>query len=51
MQWDHTATGGFTTGTPWLPMVDPEARNLADQRDDPDSLLTLYRRLIARTGE
>jgi alpha-glucosidase len=45
MQWD--AKGGFTTGTPWLPMVDPAQRNVADQRDDPDSLLNHYRALIA----
>jgi alpha-glucosidase len=46
MQWD--ASGGFTTGTPWLPMVDPAERNVADQRDDPGSLLHHYRDLIAR---
>jgi alpha-glucosidase len=46
MQWD--ASGGFTTGTPWLPMVDPEKRNVAGQRDDPGSLLNHYRELIAR---
>jgi alpha-glucosidase len=46
MQWDATATGGFTTGVPWLPAVDPQDRNVAAQRDDPDSLLHLYRRLI-----
>jgi alpha-glucosidase len=45
MQWNRD--GDFTMGTPWLPMVDPEACNVADQRDDPDSLLNLYRRLIA----
>jgi alpha-glucosidase len=45
MQWD--ANGGFTSGTPWLPMVDPAERNVADQRNDPDSLLNLYRELIA----
>jgi alpha-glucosidase len=44
MQWSRD--GGFTAGTPWLPMVDPERRNVADQRDDPDSLLNLYRKLI-----
>jgi hypothetical protein len=27
--------------------VDPAERNVADQRDDPDSLLNLYRDLIA----
>lgn len=46
MQWD--SSGGFTSGEPWLPMVDPEDRNVADQRDDPDSLLNHYRDLIAR---
>jgi alpha-glucosidase len=30
MQWDSSPNGGFTTGTPWLPLVDPEARNVAD---------------------
>jgi alpha-glucosidase len=45
MQWD--ASGGFTTGTPWLPMVDPQTRNVADQREDPGSLLNHYRNLIA----
>jgi alpha-glucosidase len=44
MQWD--ATGGFTTGTPWLPLVDPEERNVEGQRGDPGSLLELYRRLL-----
>ena len=44
MQWD--AEGGFTTGMPWLPLVDPEARSVAAQRGDPDSLLELYRRLL-----
>jgi glycosidase len=46
MQWSRD--GGFTSGRPWLPMVDPERRNVADQRDDPDSLLCHYRQLIAR---
>jgi alpha-glucosidase len=47
MQWDATRNGGFTTGTPWLPLVDPARRNVADQQRDPDSLLALYRDLIA----
>ena len=47
MQWDASPNGGFTTGTPWLPLVDPALRNVAAQRDDPDSLLQLYRRLIS----
>ena len=47
MQWDATASGGFTTGRPWLPLVDPATRNVADQAGDPRSLLSLYRDLIA----
>jgi alpha-glucosidase len=47
MQWDASPNGGYTRGTPWLPLVDPEVRNVADQASDPESLLSLYRRLIA----
>jgi alpha-glucosidase len=47
MQWDTSPNGGFTTGRPWLPLVDPAARNVAAQREDPDSLLSLYRDLLA----
>jgi alpha-glucosidase len=50
MQWDASAGGGFSTGTPWLPLVDHAARNVADQSSDPGSLLALYRRLIAVRG-
>ncbi len=47
MQWDGSATAGFTTGEPWLPVGDTcEGRNVADARDDPGSMLTLYRALI-----
>jgi alpha-glucosidase len=47
MQWDASPNGGFTTGTPWLPAVDPAARNVADQRRDPASVWSLHRDLIA----
>jgi alpha-glucosidase len=53
MQWDPHPLGGFTTGDPWLPVVDPEVCNVADQDGDPDSVLALYRALIdvrARLG-
>jgi alpha-glucosidase len=46
MQWDPSPNGGFTGGAPWLPLVDPQERNAADQLADPDSLLTLYRGLL-----
>ena len=38
--------GGFTTGEPWLPPIDPAERNVEAQRADPDSLLNHYRQLI-----
>jgi alpha-glucosidase len=46
MQWTGGPRGGFTTGTPWLPVNDPRRTNVARQRTDPDSLLSFYRRLI-----
>ncbi|MDP8923803.1 MAG: alpha-amylase family glycosyl hydrolase [Chloroflexota bacterium] len=50
MQWDATKRAGFCAdaATPWLPLA-PEADrvHVAAQRDDPGSLLSLYRRLLA----
>ena len=46
MQWDGSPSGGFTTGQPWLPTVDPEATNVEAQRDDPRSTLSLVRDLL-----
>jgi alpha-glucosidase len=51
MQWDASPQGGFTTGRPWLPLVDPAVCNVADQHDDPASMLTLVRELIALRRE
>ncbi len=50
MQWDASANAGFSTSgaTPWLPLADDyETCNVAVQRDDPRSMLTLYNRLVA----
>ena len=49
MQWEPSATGGFTAAgtTPWLPLGDVSTHNVADQREDPGSLLSLCRRLVA----
>jgi alpha-glucosidase len=49
MQWSAGAGAGFTdpTAQPWLPLGDHAARNVETQRDDPDSILSLCRRLIA----
>jgi alpha-glucosidase len=46
VQWDGSPDAGFG-GDPWLP-VGPSAAtvNVAAQRDDPASMLTLFRRLI-----
>jgi alpha-glucosidase len=51
MQWDASRHGGFTTGEPWLPAVDPATRNVAAQEVDRASLLWLYRDLLALRGE
>lgn len=48
MQWDSSSGAGFTSGSPWLPIAsDFEARNVEVEREDPDSMLSFYRRLIA----
>jgi len=48
MPWTGSADGGFGSANPWLPL-DPAhlAYNVADQRDDSDSMLSWARRLIA----
>jgi alpha-glucosidase len=47
MQWDGSASAGFTAGEPWLP-VNPEAAvvNVEVQRGKAGSMLELYRQLI-----
>jgi glycosidase len=47
MRWDAIPGGGFTGAavTPWLP-IGPAAVNVADQRDDPASVLALCQRLV-----
>jgi len=49
MQWDASRTGGFTAPgvTPWLPLGDAAACNVAGQRRDPDSVLGFCRSLLA----
>jgi alpha-glucosidase len=48
MQWSADANAGFSTARPWLPVA-PDYRefNVAAERNDPKSILTLYRRLIS----
>ena len=49
MPWDDSPGAGFTEPgvTPWLPMADPPVSTVADQRDDPSSVLSLGRHLLA----
>ena len=54
MPWDASPTGGFTADgvRPWLPFGDTAARDVARQRDDPDSVLSFCRAALAlRRGE
>lgn len=47
MQWDATPKAGFTTGTPWLPLSPVCSKcNVDVLAKEPDSILSLYRRLI-----
>jgi alpha-glucosidase len=48
--WDASASHGWadSPGGPWLPWPpSPDAVNLASERDDPSSIVWLYRRLLA----
>lgn len=48
MRWDDAENAGFTTGTPWYAFsTDDPAITVAAQAGDPDSLLNLYKDLIA----
>ena len=53
MPWDRQPGAGFSAGEPWLPIdAATEARNVADQLADPQSLLQFYRRILRlRAGE
>jgi alpha-glucosidase len=47
MQWSAVPNAGFTDGTPWLPLAeDFAAVNVEAERDDPGSMLCLYRALL-----
>lgn len=52
MQWDDSVNAGFTSGKPWLPLhPDYPIRNVAAQREDPDSVFNLTRKLISLRKE
>ena len=47
MQWDHTASAGFSSAAPWLPLnPDHDRVNVAAQAADPRSVLSFYRELV-----
>jgi alpha-glucosidase len=48
MPWDSSPLAGFTTGRPWLPLgQDHASSNVGSLEQDPESILHLYRTLIA----
>jgi alpha-glucosidase len=48
MQWSDAANAGFSTGKPWLPVAPNfSTHNVATETKDPDSILNLYRKIIA----
>ena len=48
MQWDDSANGGFTTGTPWMRVNgNYKTINVAREEQDENSVLSYYRKLIA----
>jgi len=48
MQWNAGAHSGFSTAEPWLPVSDDySVVNVESEDADPESILTLYRRLLA----
>ena len=52
MQWSSEANAGFSPTEPWLPLTeDWRTRNVAAMEEDPGSILTLYRRMLALRRE
>ena len=48
VQWDGSENAGFTTGTPWFYVNENYLQiNVAQQEEDPDSILQFYRKAIA----
>ena len=47
MQWDASENAGFTSGEPWLPVMDNYREiNVEEEEKDEESMLQLYKRLI-----
>jgi alpha-glucosidase len=48
MQWDDAPNAGFSQRTPWLPVPPSYARhNVASESKDPDSVLSVYKKVLA----
>lgn len=48
VQWDSSENGGFTTGKPWMRVIENyDEINVASQVDDPDSLYNFYKNALA----
>ena len=48
MQWDASDNGGFTSGTPWLPVNEnTKTINVVAQQEDPSSILNHFRAMTA----
>jgi len=48
MQWDAGEHAGFSDVRPWLPIPDSyKTHNVASESRNPDSILNLYKRLLA----
>jgi alpha-glucosidase len=48
MPWDNSENAGFSRAKPWLPLhADWPTRNVMRMTDQPQSILTLYRHLLA----
>lgn len=46
-QWNNTANGGFTTGTPWIKTNDNyKTINASAQEKDPNSVLNYFRKVV-----
>ena len=52
VQWDSSPNAGFTTGNPWFYVNENYPQiNVAQQEEDPDSVLNFYRKAIALRKE
>src|SRR5690606_15986453 len=48
MRWNNTPLAGFSDHDPWLPIgPQGEGVSVAEQKNDPTSILTFYRRMLA----